>query len=249
MAAHDILISKYIWLESIQEYTAGTLESPSNASLAVKALKHKPSSQLDAISEAEGRKECHPHARRAENASNATSGIGSMPYDWDIPQEEFHSAKARSHLKALSSEFRVTPRTADYHLPTAFRRLHVAASSETNKSRQSEDGRQAVPKTVQPIDLVSSTSTESCEECSYVEDRDDSEIPDSSDLCGPSVDCVGSSEMLRARLVASGSFGRQRPPSTANLRGAGDVDDAAAVAIMSGKMSSGLYHLMVIMSI
>ena len=234
MAAHDILISRHIWLESIEEYTAETLVSPSDPSPAVTALKRKSSSQQDAISEAEGRKQCHPQAEGAEKSSNATSGTGSMPYDWDIPLWDNYSARARSHLKALSSEFKVTPRTADYHLPSAFRRLHVTASSATNKSGRSEDGRQAVPKTVQPVNVVSSTSTESCDECSYIEDRDDCEIPDSSDLCGPSVDHVGSNEMPRARLVASGSFGRQRPPSTMNLRGAGDVDDAAAVAIMSG---------------
>lgn len=265
MAAQEAPDSPHVWLESIHEHITepSSLQS-SRQSAGLSAAESPPhllraSSHLGAISEAEGTEDVHVEARDAapdNSAEGQSAGYVSPPSEGyiygQLPLEEgHHSAKARKNMKALSSEFKIVAAYA------TDRQLNAAARKPVTSDSTAHDSRYSVAKSpdrgisdrgisdvehAEKVSLKSSASRglpqgavspfSAHSGSAFAAESEKHQIPGST-----SPDSICRSELMRARLVGSGSFGRLRPPSLVNLHAAGDVDDAAAIAVMSGGRS------------
>lgn len=248
MAAQEASTSPHLWLGSIHEHVSesGLLRSEQQRGSPEAPL--RTSSLLDAISEVEGMDDVCMESTDTATHSSEWVRSNSLP-EWSLlsqspRQEGNHFKKMRSHLKALSSEFKIVAVSAtDSHLISAARKLCLsdstmpdskrAAASPTAGGNAAEARVQSPAKAsqpaVSPFAVLSQVAVATTREDQVKKARGSS-----------SPEGICRSDLMRTRLVAGGSFGRPRPPSLINLHAAGDADDATAIALMSGGRQSAL---------
>jgi hypothetical protein len=246
MAAQEAPATTQPLLEPIQEHASerSLLEGDrQRAGLSAAASSHlqRTSSLLGAISEDECMEDAHVESHDAEFDTieeERSAGLDSRPSGWYMLgqpplQEGHHSAKARRHMKALSSEFKINAVcAAERKLNSAARKLIITDSTAHDGGYSAPDfqeearwktsaGQMSPQRAASPVAAHTALAA--------AKEKQLHQIPGSA-----SPECTCHGELTRARLVASRSFGRLRPPSLVNLHAAGDADDAAAIALMSG---------------